>query len=234
MVEWCCQEETEVLGGKPVTVSLCSWRDIPSLLINEISRSHTTTHHSRQNSSGRVISSSQRPLSNNIQHSQRTNVRAPRGIRTHNPSRHWVAANVCRRARGHWDRQNATLLSTNLTRTDHRLNPAVRYDRPATDRRSHGTRPWTPIYNWYTENQLPPHSKLTASPWQRSVSHCEYGTEHWVGKMLSFWMVRHVVQIVTNVFNLWKWYSSVCFPMILRFVAVVTCFALSSYCARTT
>ena len=34
------------------------------LLIHEVSRSHTTTHHSRQDSSGRVISSSQRPLPN--------------------------------------------------------------------------------------------------------------------------------------------------------------------------
>jgi hypothetical protein len=32
------------------------------LLIHEVSRSHTTTHHSRQDSAGRVISSSQRPL----------------------------------------------------------------------------------------------------------------------------------------------------------------------------
>ena len=31
------------------------------LLIREVSRSHTTTHHSRKESSGRVISSSQRP-----------------------------------------------------------------------------------------------------------------------------------------------------------------------------
>ena len=32
--------------------------------ILDVSRSHTTTHHSRQDSSGRVISSSQRPLPN--------------------------------------------------------------------------------------------------------------------------------------------------------------------------
>ena len=32
------------------------------LLIHEVSRSHTTTHHIRQDSSGRVISPSQRPL----------------------------------------------------------------------------------------------------------------------------------------------------------------------------
>ena len=35
------------------------------LLIHEVSRSHTTTHGSRQDSSGRVISSSQRPLPDN-------------------------------------------------------------------------------------------------------------------------------------------------------------------------
>jgi len=42
------------------------------LLILEVSRSHTTAYHSRQDSSGRVISSSQRPLPNNTQHSQET------------------------------------------------------------------------------------------------------------------------------------------------------------------
>ena len=45
------------------------WHDIPpvgqGLLIREVSRSHTTTHHSRQDSSGRVISPSQRPLPDN-------------------------------------------------------------------------------------------------------------------------------------------------------------------------
>ena len=47
------------------------------------SRSHTTTQHSRQDSSGRVISSSQRPLPDNTRHSQQTNIHAPSGIRTH-------------------------------------------------------------------------------------------------------------------------------------------------------
>ena len=42
------------------------------LLILEVSRSHTTTHHSRYDSSGRVISSSQKPLSYKTQHSQGT------------------------------------------------------------------------------------------------------------------------------------------------------------------
>ena len=48
------------------------------LLMFEVSRSHTTTHHSRQDSSARVISSSQRPLPDNTQHSQHTNIHAPR------------------------------------------------------------------------------------------------------------------------------------------------------------
>jgi len=40
------------------------------LLNHEVSRSHTVTHQSRQDSSWRVISSSQRPLPDNTQHSQ--------------------------------------------------------------------------------------------------------------------------------------------------------------------
>ena len=54
------------------------------LLIHEVSRSHTTTHHSRYDSSGRVISSSQRPLPENTQHSQQTDIHASRGIWIHN------------------------------------------------------------------------------------------------------------------------------------------------------
>ena len=40
------------------------------LLIHEVSRSHTTTHHSRYDSSGRAISSSQRPIPDNTQQSR--------------------------------------------------------------------------------------------------------------------------------------------------------------------
>ena len=47
------------------------WRDSPpvgqGLLIHEVSRSHTTTHHRQQDSYGRVISSTQRPLPDNSQ-----------------------------------------------------------------------------------------------------------------------------------------------------------------------
>ena len=44
------------------------------LLIKEVSRSHTKTHHNRQDYSGRVISPSQRPLPDNTQHSQQTSM----------------------------------------------------------------------------------------------------------------------------------------------------------------
>ena len=68
-------------------------------------RSHITTHHSPQDFSGRVISSPQRPLPNNTQHSQQTNVHAPGGIRNQDLSRR-AAADPGLRPRGHWDRHN--------------------------------------------------------------------------------------------------------------------------------
>ena len=51
-----------------------------------------------------MISPSQRPLPNNTQHSQQTDIHAPGGIRTHNLSRRAVA-DLRLRPRGHWDRQ---------------------------------------------------------------------------------------------------------------------------------
>ena len=73
------------------------------LLIHEVSKSYTTMHHSRQDSSGRVISSSQRPLPDNTQHLQQTNIHAPGGIRNHDLSRR-AAVDLPLRPRGHWDR----------------------------------------------------------------------------------------------------------------------------------
>ena len=64
---------------------------------------HTTTHHSLQDSSGRVISSSQRPLPDNTQYSQQTDVDGPVGIRTHNHSRR-AAVDLHLRQHGYWDR----------------------------------------------------------------------------------------------------------------------------------
>jgi len=69
------------------------------LLILEVSRSHTTTHHSRQDSYGRVISSSQRPLPDNTQHSQQINFHVPAWIRTHDLSR-LAAVDLCLRPLG--------------------------------------------------------------------------------------------------------------------------------------
>ena len=86
------------------------WRNGPPVgqgLIHEVSRSGTT-HHSRQDSSGRVISSSQRPLLDNTQHSQQTDIHAPGGNQTHNPSKR-AAADPRLRPSGHWDRRRKRL-----------------------------------------------------------------------------------------------------------------------------
>ena len=62
--------------------------------ILDVSRSHTTTQPSRQDSSGRVISSSQRPLPDNTRHSQQTNIhacgRSPVEIVGSNPTGAWI------------------------------------------------------------------------------------------------------------------------------------------------
>ena len=50
-----------------------------------------------------MISPSQRPLPDNTQHSQHTNIQALGGIRTHDRSRR-AAVDLCLRPRGHWDR----------------------------------------------------------------------------------------------------------------------------------
>jgi len=73
------------------------------LLIHEVSRSHTTTHHVREDFSGLVLSSSQRLLPDNTQHPQQTNIHAPGGIGTHYLSRR-EAADLHLRPRSHWDR----------------------------------------------------------------------------------------------------------------------------------
>jgi len=57
------------------------------LLILAVSRSHTTTHHSRLGSFGRVISESQRPQTENNKYTQQKNIHASGGIRTHNLNR---------------------------------------------------------------------------------------------------------------------------------------------------
>ena len=83
------------------------WPDVGySLLIHGVSRSHTTTHHSRYDSSGRLISPTDEPLPENTQHSQQTDIHCPGRIRTpHNLSRR-AAADLRLRPRGHWDWQS--------------------------------------------------------------------------------------------------------------------------------
>ena len=52
-----------------------------------------------------MISPSQRPLPDNTQHSQQTNIHTPGGIRTHDRSRRAVV-DLRLRQRGYWDRQD--------------------------------------------------------------------------------------------------------------------------------
>ena len=66
------------VGLRPNTVN--------GLLILEVSISHTTTHRSRQDSSGQGIGPSRRHLPDNTQHSQQSKIHSPSGIRTHNLS----------------------------------------------------------------------------------------------------------------------------------------------------
>jgi len=70
---------------------------------------HTQTHHKRQDSSGRVISPTQRPIPDNTQHTQGTDIHAAGGIRTHNPSKR-AAADQRLIPCGQWDRQFPRLL----------------------------------------------------------------------------------------------------------------------------
>ena len=60
-----------------------------------------------------MISSSQRPLPDNTQHSQYANFHASGGIRTHDLSRR-AAADLCLRLRGHWDWQNTPTYNTQI------------------------------------------------------------------------------------------------------------------------
>jgi hypothetical protein len=72
------------------------------LLIHELSRSHTTTHHIRLDSSRRMISSSQRPLPDNTHKTH--DIYVPGGILTYNLGRR-ATADLRLRPRGHWDRR---------------------------------------------------------------------------------------------------------------------------------
>ena len=83
------------------------------LIILEVSRSYTAPHRHRQDFSGRVTSPSQRPLPDNTTFN--TDIHAPGGIRTHNPSKR-AAVDPRLRPRGHWDRHTISVTDRkNLT-----------------------------------------------------------------------------------------------------------------------
>jgi hypothetical protein len=75
-----------------------------------MSLDHTRRHHKRWDSSGRVISPSQR-LPDSTQHSQGTNIHDPGGILTWNPSKR-AAADPRLGPRGHWNRPFVVLHAT--------------------------------------------------------------------------------------------------------------------------
>ena len=82
---------------------------VHGLLILEVSRSHTTTQKSRWNSSGQVIGSSQRPLSDSTHDTHnRNSSMPPSGIRTHNFNRR-AAADLRFIPRGQRDRPEIQL-----------------------------------------------------------------------------------------------------------------------------
>jgi hypothetical protein len=74
-----------------------------SLLTHKVSRSHTMRDHIQQDSSGRVISPTQRNLPDNTQYTKQKYTRTPEGIQTHNFRRREAAA-LRLRPRCYWDR----------------------------------------------------------------------------------------------------------------------------------
>ena len=77
-----------------MVIFIFSWPDILQWArTSSLSRfyDHNQTHGNRQDTSGKVIGPAQKPLPDNTQHSQDTDIRALGGIRTHNPSKRAAA-----------------------------------------------------------------------------------------------------------------------------------------------
>jgi hypothetical protein len=109
----------------------------------EILRTYTT-HHTRQDSSGRGIGPSQRPIPDNTQ--QSPYIYAPAGTRTRNPTTRAAAAPRLR-PRGHWVRPTTIIATLDLTDTilPSLLTYATRFGfRPHAD--DHHLRTVRPIY----------------------------------------------------------------------------------------
>jgi len=128
----------------------CFWARQPAmgqgLLFHEASRSHTKTHHSRYDSSGRVISSSQRPLPDDTQYSQTTNIRWDPNPQSQQATGHRPRL----RPRGHWYTNRSTRKKTcpiaipllphptNHTFNGPGLNQCLRDERPETNSLNYG------------------------------------------------------------------------------------------------
>jgi hypothetical protein len=87
---------------------------------------HTHTHHTLVDSSRPVISSSQRPLPYNTQHSQQTDIHAQNGIQTHYLSRRAVA-DLRLRPFDHWGRLSMSDIGKNYGN----LSNSQQYDHTA-------------------------------------------------------------------------------------------------------
>jgi len=85
-----------------------------TVVVNIVPPHHTQTHHSRWNSSGERISTTQRPLPDNSQQSQERDIHAPGRIRTRNPIMQ-AAKDTRLRLRGHWDWLSPSLPLRNNT-----------------------------------------------------------------------------------------------------------------------
>jgi hypothetical protein len=106
----CFSQYLQADTGVSYTDFSLSWFDTPVGLdlLREVPEWHSFRHHSRYDSSGRVIGPSCRLLPYNTQYSQETDLRVPGGIRTCSPSKR-VAVDTHLRSRGHWDRPTQTL-----------------------------------------------------------------------------------------------------------------------------
>ena len=119
-------------GDEPLFVFLARQPPLgQGLLIHEVSRSHTTTHYSRQDSSGRVMSSSQRPPSENTQHTTLT---------THNT-------------------HNTTLTTHNTHNTQHSQH--TKHDTNNTQHSQHTTRTTHNTHNTQHSQHTKQHSQHT-------------------------------------------------------------------------
>jgi hypothetical protein len=79
------------------------------LLIHEVSRTHTTTYYSMYDSSGLVISLLSRPLPDNIQHSQQTDIHAAVGFESTISTSEWAQTHALDYAAVGTSTQSSTL-----------------------------------------------------------------------------------------------------------------------------